>query len=326
MKVDAAGIKQFVEALPVKAGLAGTTRATWPLYLFRIDDVRAVASVLERGAIYSRNRAIELGLLDHDAASPAVIEQSPDWIKRCVRLYFRPRTPTEYRSEGFRPAAALPMGAHRPMPVVLVFDSVPILTADNTLFTNGNAASWGVKHGGTIEFLNSIPFEKVYHEGTVKTDEKAEIVFRRCAEVLVPNQLELANLKHVFCRSQAEYETLVNILTEPTRKAFAKKIGVSARLHYKHWTFLEAVDLTPAQITFRFAPYSQTPGPFHAYIEIANGAGHVIGRWEDPSWQAIGPKAFSLEQLGNLSAYRVTLKLDGFLAYAGVFTDKEALL
>lgn len=325
MKVDAEAIKQFVEALPVKAGLAGTTRATWPLYLFRIDDVRAVASVLEKGAIYSRNRAIELKLLDHDAASPAVIDQSPDWIKQCVRLYFRPRTPTEYRSEGFRPAAALPMGAHRPMPVVLVFDSIPILTADNSLFTNGNAAAWGVKRGGTIEFLNSIPFEKVYHEGWVKADQKAEIVFHRCAEVLVPTELDLLNLKHVFCRSQAEYETLVNILAEPTRKIFEKKIGISARLHYKHWTFLEAVDLTQAQITFRFAP-SLTPGPFHAYMEITNAAGQVIGRWEDRAWQAIGAKAFSLEQLGNLSSYRVTLKLDGFLAYAGVFTDKEALL
>src|SRR2546426_496311 len=103
VKADAEAIRAFIRDLTHKPWLVATNHAHWPSFLFRVDDVRAAASILERGALCSRNRASALGLLQHDSASRGVIEHSPDWIKDCVRLYFRPRTPTEFRSEGFRP-------------------------------------------------------------------------------------------------------------------------------------------------------------------------------------------------------------------------------
>ena len=133
MKRDADQIAHFVEGLPRQCSLIGA-REVWPKYLFRIDDVRNAAAILNRGAVLSRNRAAQLGVLKHDAAAPDVIGNSPDWIKEYVRFYFRPRTPTEYRSEGIRPIGEITMGAHRPVPVVLVFESLSILTATGTVF------------------------------------------------------------------------------------------------------------------------------------------------------------------------------------------------
>src|SRR3954454_4261376 len=101
-KPDAARIESFVRGLSAALSLQGP-RASWPLHLFRVDDVQAAASILNCGALYPRTRAAQMGLLTHDSASPSVIDHTPDWCKECVRLYFRPRTPTEYRSEGFRP-------------------------------------------------------------------------------------------------------------------------------------------------------------------------------------------------------------------------------
>ena len=175
-------------------------------------------------------------MLGHDAAAPSVIENSPDWLKKYVRLYFRPRTPTEFRSEGIRPEHQLTMGAHRPVPIVLVFQSLPILTAIGTEFTNGNAAVQGAGRGDTAVFLKTIPFLRVYQEGALKESEKRQIVFHRCAEVLVPDNLSLANLKAILCRSQAEYESLLNWLSPATRAKYRKIIGVSAKVHFKHWT------------------------------------------------------------------------------------------
>ena len=225
LKSDAEEIEQFMRGLTHEPWLG--TRARYPLHLFRIDDVTAAVSILERGVIYSRNRAEAKGLLGHDSASPSVIEQSPDWCKECVRLYFRPKTPTEYRSEGFRPSANIRMGAHRPMPIVFVFDSIPLLVSTGTIFTNGNAATGGVKRGSTAAFLKSVPFEKVYHDGPIPEADKRDIVFRRCAEVLLKNELTLDHLKHVFCRSQAEYDTLMDLLSDESRTKYSKMIGVS---------------------------------------------------------------------------------------------------
>jgi hypothetical protein len=326
VKPDADRIKAFVEALPRQPWIAGTNRARWPLHLFRIDDVRATASILERGFLYSRNRAIERGLFGHDAASPDVMGNSPEWIKEKVRLYFRPRTPTEYRSEGFRPAAALPMGAHRPMPIVLVFDAVPILVADGTEFTDGNAASSRAERGSTIDFLKQIPLEKVYHVGALTDSEKSDVTFRRCAEVVVQDELDLTHLKYILCRSQAEMQTLLDILPAVTRSAFERRVGISANVHCRSWTFLEAVDMTSEEVTFRFTPSSLTPGPFDALAEFRGLAGNLIGRWSDPAFQARGPHTLTLANIGNPAAYRVTLTLDGALAYSATYKAKEALL
>jgi hypothetical protein len=324
MKVDAAAIEQHMRALARQPWL-GAGRSAWPLHLFRIDDVRAAADVLNCGAIYSRRNAERLGVLGHDSANATVIEHSPEWCKECVRLYFRPKTPTEHESEGFRPSAGFSWGAHRPMPVVFVFDAIAILTSDTTVFTDGNAGHRRHQRGSDAAFLKQIPFENVYHTGAFPSGERDEIVFRRCAEVLVPDRLPLTHLKHVFCRSQAEYETLFSLLDPTARTNHGKKVGVSASLHYKKWTFLESVDLSTAKIRLRFSPSTLSPGPFRTHMDIFDEHGRLRGAWHDESFMAKGEQVIGLTQLG-LTGYRVTLTLDGNLAYQNSFAAAATLL
>lgn len=326
MKPDAAAIEAYVKKLATQQGIAGTTRAPWPHHLFRIDDVKAAANVLERRALYSRDRASALGLLSHDSAHPEIIASAPDWLKRCVRLYFRPRTPTEYASEGFRPKREVAGRAHRPMPVILVFASVPILSAVGTTFTKGNATTHGVERGGDATFLKAIPFDKVYHEGPLPDAQKAEIVFRRCAEVLVENELDLTHLRRVLCRSQAEYETLLDLLTPATRQQFSKMISLSVRSHYKRWTYLESVDVKRDNVTLNFSPVSASPGPFEILVEIFDATGKPRGMWRNAAFMANRSQRINLTSPEALGAYRVRVSLDGLLAYSGVFKPEEALL
>ena len=44
---------------------------------FELTMLNAAASVLERGALYSRERARQLGLLDHDSAHPDIMLMRP---------------------------------------------------------------------------------------------------------------------------------------------------------------------------------------------------------------------------------------------------------
>lgn len=326
MKPDALQIEQCIRSLPSKPWLADTNRARWPFFLFRVDDVVAAASILQSGRLYSRNQADSLGVLGHDAASPGVIQNSPDWIKNYVRLYFRPRTPTEYRSEGFRVTEDFELGAHRPMPVVMVFSSIPILTANGTEFTEGNAATFGTPHGSDVAFLRRIPFEKVYHDSAFTASERAEIVYRRCAEVLVPTELDLTHLKRIVCRSQAEHETLLNSLPEATKNTYAARIGVAANAHHKRWTFVESADLSNESVTIRFSPTTRSPGPFDAKVIFADTKGREIGHWRNKTYIANGTLKFILHNIGNPTDYLITLSLDGNLGYRGRFKAKEELL
>ena len=326
MKRDAAQIQAFIHDLAKRPWLAVSNRAHWPKYVFRVDDVRAAAAILESGWIFSRNHAAAQGVIHHDSADAGVIGNSPDWIKDYVRLYFRPKTPTEYKSEGFRPVDDQ-QGAHRPMPVVLVFDSVATLTQTGTLFTSGNAATHGTPSGDDIAFLRTIPFEKVYHVGAMTESEKREVVFRRCAEVLVPKQMDLKNLRHILCRTQAEYETLLSLLSPQTRATFSKLIGVSDKVHHKNWTFVESVDLSKERVTIKFNPTTWTPEPFKAVSIISDAHGKAVGQWQAKAFRADGTLTLNLRKLENPpAAYRVKLTLDGALAYQGAHKPTEELL
>jgi hypothetical protein len=321
-KADAERIAAFMRGLGAALSL-GVPRLSWPLHLFRVDDVRAAASVLNGGMLYPRRRAELLRLLAHDSASPGVIEHTPDWCKECVRLYFRPRTPTEYRSEGFRPRRSIVMGAHRPMPIVLIFDSVPIITARGTIFTEGNASTKGCRRGDDLKFLQSIPFGKVYHDTWISNDQR-DVVFRRCAEVLVENELSLTHLKHVFCRSQAEYETLYSLLDAKARELFKGRIGVSAALHYKKWSYVESAELTPTRVKFRFSPSTTTPGPFDIQFTVRDLSGQPLGTWGASEYQANDKLLLNLHR--GFGSYIAELSLDNALAYRNTFTSQDALL
>ena len=87
----------------------------WLKFAFHYTDVRNAANIIETGHLYSRNKALEDDSMTNDNANPDVIAQSSDshdW----VRLYFRPKTPTQYRNEDIKPASTQGDG-HCPVPV-----------------------------------------------------------------------------------------------------------------------------------------------------------------------------------------------------------------
>jgi hypothetical protein len=59
--------------------------------------------ILESGQLLSRKKLIEAGEMITDNASAEVIDNTDEAWKGYVRLYFRPRTPTQHNNQGFRP-------------------------------------------------------------------------------------------------------------------------------------------------------------------------------------------------------------------------------
>lgn len=321
-KADTHEIREHIKRLKTQPWL-GQTQAWWPNYLFRVDDIESAARILNSGRLLSRAAASATGSMISDSASPGVLEKTPDRWKTHVRLYFRPRTPTEYDSEGFRTEGDRHLGAHRPVPVVMVLDAADILTRACTGFSDGNLAAAGVKIGNDAKFLKGIPFDKVYHDGSLKKDEKRSVIFHRNAEVIIPNELDLFPLKFVFCRTQAEFETLLHLLKRETLEKWSNYIGVGTQmnLHYRRWTFVEQVVLSSKTIDFYFNPSSISPGPFHIRVDIQEHATSEVYRWEDKSYFASSNLGLDLHKLKHPERYTVSLTLDGRLAYRNSYSD-----
>lgn len=152
--------------------------------------------------------------LELDSASQQhIAELTPDQ-RRYVRLYFRPRAPTQYHNEGVRPEGKYGYDAKMPVPVFFLFSN-ELLCKQGVRFSRGRLNP-GEPTGQSAEFLESIPFKDVYHDsgvGPLGAHRRSVILHARHAEVLVKDELSLDNLRMVVCRSEPERETLLNLLT-----------------------------------------------------------------------------------------------------------------
>src|SRR5258708_21865845 len=98
-------------------------RSQWPPRLFHHSPIENAAQILKAGQLLSRNDSN--GRRKLDVADTSVI-QNRDRAHQFARLYFRPRTPTQYHIEGVRKIGEYynaDPNAHAPTLVMLIFDS-----------------------------------------------------------------------------------------------------------------------------------------------------------------------------------------------------------
>ena len=249
LKVDAVQLSEEIDSLAASDWL-GKARKWWPYFLFHYTSIENAVNILERGSLYSRKYMEDNEGKFHNGASPEIINQTNQEWKEYVRLYFRPRTPTMYSNEGFRPNADWQYGAHCPVPVCFLFDSKQVLTQEGVLFSDGSLASSNPSVYSTAVDYSNLPFEKIYHDSYFSQEDKPTILFHRQAEIIVKNELNLEALNKVFCRSEAEYRTLQFLLNSSEVKKYKNSIGSSQKgnLFFKHWLFIERVDLEPGKL------------------------------------------------------------------------------
>lgn len=294
----------------------------WPEYVYHATDIRNAAGIITHGALLSRRKATELNLMMVDNASPNVISRTAPQYQSYARLYFRPRTPTQYHSEGLRPESERMQSLgrpHCPVPVFFVFSAYDVLSLDVTEFSNGNLASTNVVRGSNLDFFQSIPFEQVFHDRAHDPGDHA-ITFHRCAEVLIPNELSLdPYLRFVVCRSEPERQTLLHLLPPRTAVAWQTKIKLaeSGDYYFRQFTYVEEVhipaDVDTGSVIFRFNPSSRTRGPTRIDFEYVEAGSRQVHRW---SGSRPDLRHDLVIRLPRANSGVVTLRLDGDLAYS----------
>jgi len=318
-KPAAARIEAHLDRLK-SANWIGPARQWWPNFVFFFADLPNAVRILQAGKLVCRSRA----QMAVDTGSEKVLDRTAEQWKDCVRLYFRPRTPTQHQIEGFRPAGQYDsLGKHMPVPIFFLFDAKDILTRQTTRFSTGNL-SQHPSVGDDAEFFESIPFEKVYHDNWMREEEKSEIKFHRHAEVIVPRELELEGLRRIWCRSEAEYQTLLHLLPSQLAKKFRGIIGQGKRpsLHFCKWTYVESTALEQNRISLTFNQSTITPGPFAAELRVTNQRTGDEYRWAKSNFQATKSFAVNIPQIDRPTAYQMVFALDGMIAFSSPFAPK----
>jgi hypothetical protein len=300
-----------------------TYRSRWPAHLFHHAPIENVASILRRGALLSREDSDDERRLD--VADPEVLKLRAR-AHKFARLYFRPRTPTQFHIEGIRKANEYyKSSVHSPTLVMLVFDARSVLAADDVRFSRGNMQSAYSPDGDTEEFFDTIDFQKVYHEGGTGGDQS--IITARCAEVLAPSPLELEdNLRLILCRSQAERAFLLDRLRTDA-SFWSQQIVVSEdiRAFERRYTFAQKISIDDRGVLVGIAP-RWDGRDVSVQVEVDTLKGKRVLEYGPSPLRPFPPNQKKLWRIkGDIPAgtFRVRVWLETCLAFEGVLLNED---
>jgi hypothetical protein len=322
LKPDADEIARFLKQLAEQDWVKRSERRPWPQFLFHYTHILNAVSILTEGQLLSRQGTEERQKLSVSSGSSAVLAATDSDVKSCVRLYFRPQTPTQFNVEGVKSTATLAQSrfpdAHCPVPVFILFDSAQLLSRSDCWFSDGNLGSSKAERLSTAADLAALPWDRIYHVGQFDP-QKEDITFRRSAEVAIEGTLDLDSLGYIYCRSEAEKETLLHLLPPDVRRKYRNRIVATSRanLFFRRHTFVENARLFANRAEFDFLPETASPGPFRIVVKVlVDSRAHV---WKRTDFVANCNLAVPFSR--SLETYDIEVKLDGHLVYANKFEE-----
>lgn len=288
-------------------------RKHWPSRLFHHAPVENAVRILTEGVL--RARADPHIDLKRDIAGEGVIDVRVD-AHTYVRMYFRPRTPTQFHIEGVRKKHECEFGFQAPILIMFVLDARPILTRAGTRFSDENMQRVSASVGDDATFLAAIPWEKVYHEGGLAGDHS--IIAHRCAEVLAVSPLALADcLQWIYCRSEAERDTLLHFLGDHADQWRSRvRVSDDIRVFNRLLAYVEHVHLSHEGVIVELHP--RNDGRYVDFrLHVIDGDGAVAAEYASENFRPIPPdaKRWRVPCVLISGTYLVRIWIEGELAF-----------
>ncbi|MBA3670156.1 MAG: DUF4433 domain-containing protein [Sphingomonas sp.] len=259
----------------------------------------------------SREDAEQQDVLLTDVA-PEHIIQANCAAHDSVRLYFRPRTPTQFNIEGIREPTDYYFGKHAPVLYMMCFDAGGILTQPGVRFSDGNMQ--GLPHVFHDDAgFQQLVFADIYHEGRIPEADRERVRRSRCAEVLVPSPLPLApSLRAVVCRSSAERQLLLHELGAAFPARDRIRVFNEAGVFNLDYAFVETVDLAKDGVHVKFHCPRRGPIAGKVEVRVTPDVGPAI-RWGNDALEFWKKWTFTYVLLQG--SYLVEIWIRGCLAY-----------
>lgn len=292
----------------------------WPQFVYHFTDINNAVGVIQREAVLSRTQAEKEGLVINENADRSVIAHTSPAHKKFARFYFAPLTPTQYRNEGIKPASQQEE-AHCPIPIFFAYDAFAFLSADSTLFSNGNMASSHVIYGSKQKDFSRIPFDMVFHRRSFSVQEHPDMVFHRHAEALCPKEAPFAlGLKWIGCRSNAEMVMLKALLGDKLTAKYEKIIRIADSSFFeKRHTFIEGVTLDNEKLFLTFNNYFCHTNSFNFELTVTKPNGNKSAIERELSCR----KNYRLNLHQEFEHLDIEVVLDSICAFKGRVYNSE---
>lgn len=175
-----------------------------------------------------------------DSANNAIINQTSDNVKKCVRFYFYQGTPTNYRFDQKRP--------NEMVYIALKWD---LIYVNGAMLVNGNASSKYSESKPAREYLrywnpddNFMDWNRIFHRYSLPSDDechcypngfedKNDIVRKRNAEINIPNSVSTNYIEKIVFRNADAYNRFIKRLNNDIiLKEFVDRIVIDENYFY----------------------------------------------------------------------------------------------
>lgn len=343
---------------PEKTGLYGMTSKYWPKYAFHFTDIENAINILKNGEIHSRyhleHDEKNINDMKNDNANSGVIDQTKTEVEKMIRFYFRPRTPTQYYNEGMKTKEEIENQAFKancPVPVFFLFDLAGLLKRPGVKFTDCSLALRKEPHYmNTPEEFAKLPFKKIYFNHSMRADmspkEKKELTDIKQSEIVAEDPVKLDLLRHVYVRSAAEKETLINLLHDNGMYNLDSKISIASRAtFFKDRNYVKNVTLKSNEYIihnnienddksqqsqpypladWHDARFAVNPDETDKFLDVQL---RIIQNGQEFVWPKKGQKALLKEQMkakiSPAESYVFKIYIDDHIAYEGKYNIKD---
>jgi len=302
----------------------------WVDFVFHYNDIHNIISILNSGKLYSRNRAKLLGLLQTDIADDDVISHTNAQVYDYARFYFGAKTPTLFHNEGLKPTIEVNHNAHCPVPVFLLFDFVSILSLEDVYFSNGNVGATTPEIYNNIQSLPNLEWNSIYHRDSLFGYEdgvKRHITYCRNAEVLVKDEINIyEHLKWICVRSNADKETLLNLVSNATREIIKDKISIFTQdgLFHNRQLYLSDVQLNKNQIDMKFINKNGKNFKFEVFAKSLFNRQEITSKIDNYSIHS--DLYWEINALNINHGIHFILKINDYVIYDNILIDKNEVL
>ncbi|MDC0839517.1 DarT ssDNA thymidine ADP-ribosyltransferase family protein [Limnoraphis robusta] len=171
-------------------------------YLYHMTHVANLNSILKNGLL-SHNQSHEGGFIQTDIS----MEEAQEWRKEWhgyVPFYFNPRNTMLYKRRELQNQI-----------VMLAIDPMLILE-EGTWFSDGNVAAVATNVYNDIAMLEQLPWEIIKASSWNYEDLARKQRCKRimCAEMLVPNRVNVQSILKIFCSSQLQISTVRQLIPD----------------------------------------------------------------------------------------------------------------
>jgi hypothetical protein len=181
--------------------------------LFHITHYLNLESIMING-ILSHKDAYNRNLIQRDISSnqvqykrskkPVFVQNKWQTLHDLVPLYFEPNNPMYFQ---------LCTNAQIKQELLILLVDSLLLTKDNTVFTDGNAASRKTKFFNGVEKLNKIQLEILQDDKPISLIQEFndDVIRIKCAEVLVFPTVHVNEIRAIVCPNDTVLSHAINL-------------------------------------------------------------------------------------------------------------------